>query len=90
MKKVTIPVDHNNGLWKTYIRKPDPIRAKLFEVGDQDGYAEVGKKVPYIRIHDGSRQIAAFGETYLTVDDNGLRRLVNKKLFEEHHDCIDG
>lgn len=88
-KEITIPT-YDSPAWKTYIRKPEPIRAKLFVVGDEDGFAEVGKKVPFIRIHDGSRQLAAFNENYLTIDENNLRRLVNKQLFEAQHDCIDG
>lgn len=86
MKKTKI---YDAPAWKTFVRKPDPIRAKVFELGDQDGFVDAGGQVPYIRIHDNSRQLGAFEENVITIDENGLRRLVNKELFDSQHDCID-
>lgn len=74
--------------WKNYIRKPEVIRAKLFELGDQDGYQKLGGdividpiKVPYIYLAGQGKQLAEFGSAYIIIDDEGTRYLKNKTEF---------
>lgn len=77
--------------WKNYIRKPEVIRAKLFELGDQDGYQKLNDntEVPYIYLASRTKQLAEFGSSYIIIDDEGTRYLKNKAEFLSQFEPIE-
>lgn len=81
--------DYDAFVWKHYIRKPEQIRAKLFVVGDQDGYHSV-QEIPYVVVKGGIKQLAEFNTNYLTIDEEGNKLLIANDKFEADFDCIDG
>lgn len=70
-------------------RKTATVKAKLFELGDQDGFeATPGhyfekKEIPYIRTLENQKHQGEFGKHYLCVGIEGERWLVDRDIFEK-------
>lgn len=79
-----------------YIKKPIPVRAKLFTPGDEDGFEEEHleefddreRRVPYIHTLEGKILYGGFGEHYIVYGNHNDKWLVAKKIFEETYELI--
>jgi len=70
-------------------RKTATVKAKLFELGDQDGFEATSehyfekKEIPYIRTLENQKHQGEFGKHYLCVGIKGERWLVDRDIFEK-------
>jgi hypothetical protein len=71
---------------KQYIKKAIPVKARLFQEGDEDGFTE--DSVPYINTLEGRALQAKFGEHYLVVGGHDDKWLVKKEIFEATYEEI--
>jgi hypothetical protein len=89
-------------IMKTY-RKTAIVQAKLFELGDQDGFvhrdgmlgamedARYGLQpdlVPYISTLENQHHKGEFGKHYLCVGVKGEKWLVDKEIFESTYEQV--
>lgn len=73
---------------RTFIKKPIPVKAKLFEAGDEDGINE--ERVPYVNTLEGRALQATYGGHYLVIDpeDSKNKWLVQKDKFESTYEEV--
>lgn len=74
-----------------YVLKP--ILAKVFQEGDEDGFAEnfpIEVLTPYIDTYDGRiRTFGKFNEDVIFINADGERELMNKDKFERMYERAD-
>jgi hypothetical protein len=71
---------------KTY-RKTATIQAKLFEIGDEDGFMA---EIPYVRTLENPAHFGEFGKQYVCIGVKGERWLVDKDIFEQTYEEVKG
>lgn len=62
-----------------YVKKPIPVRAKLFQPGDETGIYD-GK--PYIQTLENPQHFGDFGDNYIVFGNHDDKWLVRKDIFE--------
>ena len=73
---------------KTY-KKTATVQAKLFEKGDEDGFARLPfgtKEKPYISTLENRQHFGEFGQHYLCIGIKDERWLVEKEIFEQTYE----
>lgn len=74
-------------------RKTATVKAKLFEKGDEDGFATIIANLgmygnPYIKTLENQQHQGEFGEHYLCVGIKDERWLVEKEIFETTYEEV--
>lgn len=77
-----------------YIKKPIPVKAKLFQPGDEDGLDEQSldefdikvRQLPYVNTLEGKILYGEYGEHYIVHGNHGDKWLVRKDIFEETYE----
>jgi hypothetical protein len=76
---------------KTYVKLPIPVKAKLFEAGDEDGWQVItkggieawsSKNMPYVTTLEGKQLYGNFGEHYIVFGNHNDKWLVRRDIFE--------
>lgn len=63
-------------------RKIATIQAKVFEIGDEDGFTSPPESMPYIRTLENQRHTGQFGQHYVCLGIDHERWLVERSIFE--------
>ena len=75
-------------------RKTATVKAKIFELGDEDGFIEVPEHyvdrtpIPYVRTLENPTHQGWFGKNYLCYGIKGEKWLVEKEIFESTYEAI--
>jgi len=75
------------------IKKPIPVKFKLFEPGDEDGLVptndEFGEKnTPFIQTLEGKLLYGEYGKHYIVFGNHEDKWLVRKDIFEDTYEVI--
>ena len=76
--------------FENYVRT-ERIRAKLFEIGDEDGFSHISgfdaskatsqeELIPYVE-DSGDKKTMHFGQGYIVIDEQGNKSLMSKAEF---------
>ncbi len=77
---------------KSYIKKAIPVKAKLFEKGDEDymaRFTEESPEHPVVVTLEGATLQGEFGGHYLVFGNHGDKWLVRKDIFESTYQVLD-
>jgi len=75
-------------------RKTATVKAKIFELGDEDGFIEVPEHyinqtpIPYIQTLENPKHQGWFGKNYICYGIKGEKWLVEKEIFESSYEAI--
>lgn len=75
---------------KEYIKKPIPVKAKIFEIGDESGFIknENGVNIPFVETLEGRELQGTYGNHYIVFGNHGDKWLVKKDIFEDTYQEI--